>query len=204
MAQYSQYKKLELPVSPERYNIHVFNKNNMVIDSELHKLDLKNQSQDQLLATKAELNAEISRATDTENDLISKLNQEIQRSKTAENEISADLIEKVNELTYLILNDKTELFTIIDNLPTSDISTSKIYLLPNNSGAENNRYIKYIYTDGEYIDDQYTNGQWEIIGSCDINLDDFVKVDQLNIILQNYIKQNDYETENIVFSEMIF
>lgn len=56
MAQYSQYKNLELPVSPERYNIQVFNKNNMVIDSELHKLDLKNQSQDELLATKESLN----------------------------------------------------------------------------------------------------------------------------------------------------
>lgn len=56
MAQYSEYKNLELPVSPERYNIQVFNKNNMVIDSELHKLDLKNESQDELLATKESLN----------------------------------------------------------------------------------------------------------------------------------------------------
>lgn len=56
MAQYSQYKNLELPNSPERYNIQVFNKNAMVIDSELHKLDLKNQSQDELLATKEFLN----------------------------------------------------------------------------------------------------------------------------------------------------
>lgn len=59
MAQYSQYKNLELPNSPERYNIQVFNKNAMVIDSELHKLDIKNQSQDELLATKEALNEHI-------------------------------------------------------------------------------------------------------------------------------------------------
>ena len=56
MADYSPYKNLELPTSPEHYDIGVFNKNNMVIDSELHKLELKNQSQDELFATKEALN----------------------------------------------------------------------------------------------------------------------------------------------------
>ena len=59
MPDYTQYKKLELPKSPERYSVQVFNKNNTVIDSELHKLDQKNQSQDNLLATKESLNAHI-------------------------------------------------------------------------------------------------------------------------------------------------
>lgn len=55
MATYTNYKSLEKPLSTEKYNIAVANKNNDVIDSELHKLDLKNQSQDELLATKASL-----------------------------------------------------------------------------------------------------------------------------------------------------
>ena len=46
MAEYTKYKKLELPKSNEKYNVGVANKNNQVIDSELNKLDLKNQSQD--------------------------------------------------------------------------------------------------------------------------------------------------------------
>lgn len=46
MADYTKNKKLELPKSNERYDVAVANKNNMVIDSELNKLDLKNQSQD--------------------------------------------------------------------------------------------------------------------------------------------------------------
>ena len=41
MADLSTYKGLELPKSNERYNIEIVNNNNRIIDSELHKLDLK-------------------------------------------------------------------------------------------------------------------------------------------------------------------
>ena len=60
MSTFSTYKELEKPLSTEKYSIAVFNKNTDIIDSELHKLDLKNQSQDNLLATKEELNSMIS------------------------------------------------------------------------------------------------------------------------------------------------
>lgn len=43
MSEYTPYKSLELPIDIAHYNIAVFNKNNSVIDFELHKLDLKNQ-----------------------------------------------------------------------------------------------------------------------------------------------------------------
>lgn len=56
MATYTNYKSLEKPLSIEKYNVAVANKNNDLIDSEFHKLDLKNESQDNLLATKASLN----------------------------------------------------------------------------------------------------------------------------------------------------
>lgn len=59
MADFTTYKALELPKSNEKYNVSVANKNSMVIDSELHKLEMKNQSQDELLATKEALNAHI-------------------------------------------------------------------------------------------------------------------------------------------------
>lgn len=59
MSNYTQYKALELPTSIERYSVDIVNKNNQVIDSELHKLDLKNESQDRLLATKEELAREL-------------------------------------------------------------------------------------------------------------------------------------------------
>lgn len=63
MADLSTYKGLELPKSDDRYNIEVINQNNVIIDSELHKLDLKNQSQDDLLATKESLDAYYQQST---------------------------------------------------------------------------------------------------------------------------------------------
>lgn len=59
MSTYSQYKKLEKPISGERYDVNVFNRTTDMIDSELHRLDLKNQSQDELLATKEALNKHV-------------------------------------------------------------------------------------------------------------------------------------------------
>ena len=53
MATYTKYKNLENPSTDERYNIGVANKNNNVIDSEFHKLDIKNQKQDELIDTLA-------------------------------------------------------------------------------------------------------------------------------------------------------
>lgn len=64
MAGYTKYKNLEKPLSTEKYNVGVANKNSDVIDSELHKLDLKNESQDALLATKESL---IQHTDNTEN-----------------------------------------------------------------------------------------------------------------------------------------
>lgn len=60
MADFTTYKALELPKSNEKYNVNVANKNSMVIDSELHKLEMKNQSQDELLATKEALDSKLS------------------------------------------------------------------------------------------------------------------------------------------------
>ena len=77
MAEYSLYKSLELPSSTEHYNIGVFNKNTKVIDSELHKLDLKNENQDNLFATKEGLSDEISRATTQENNISENLSNHI-------------------------------------------------------------------------------------------------------------------------------
>lgn len=109
MADLSTYKGLELPKSPERYNIQVFNKNAMVIDSEFHKLDIKNESQDNLLATKESLNSEITRATTKENVIESNLNSEISRAQSAESGISNSLESEVNRATTAESNINSEL-----------------------------------------------------------------------------------------------
>ena len=104
MATYTKYKSLEKPLSTEKYNVAVANKNNDVIDSELHKLDLKNQSQDELLATKESLNSEISRATSKESEIINNLSSEISRAKSAENSNTDDIS---TEVTRAMLAEET-------------------------------------------------------------------------------------------------
>lgn len=94
MAQFSTYKNLELPDSPERYNIQVFNKNNMVIDSELNRLDLKDKSQDELLATKESLISEISRASEMETSIIQNLDAEIARASEVEKDLSDNIFDE--------------------------------------------------------------------------------------------------------------
>lgn len=95
MPDYTQYKKLELPKSPERYSVQVFNKNNTVIDSELHKLDQKNQSQDNLLATKESLNAHINNKNnphEVDKNQVGLNNVENKSSATIRNELTQDNI----------------------------------------------------------------------------------------------------------------
>lgn len=123
MADYSQYKRLELPKSNEKYDVvGVVNKNNMVIDSELHKLDLKNESQDDLLATKESLNSEISRATSAENKLSNDITNEINRAIMAENVINEDLTNHESstsahsDIRNLILDLTTRLDLLVNSI----------------------------------------------------------------------------------------
>lgn len=96
MSTFTTYKELEKPLSTEKYNISVFNKNADIIDSEFHKLDLKNQSQDNLLATKEELNSEITKITAWENKTEKSLNDEIARAEKSENELYNNITDEIN------------------------------------------------------------------------------------------------------------
>ena len=125
MANFSTYKNFELPTEPEHYNIGVFNKNTMVIDSELHKLDIKNQSQDELLATKESLNSEITRATNKENDIIEDLASEIARAKSAENSNAEDIL--IETTRAMAVEENISISLSAHN--TSDSAHSDIRLL---------------------------------------------------------------------------
>ena len=81
MAEYTPYKRLELPITIERYNVSVFNKNYQVIDSELNKLDIKNKNQDDSLSFETE------RATTRESDLQNAIDMENNRALSAEQNI---------------------------------------------------------------------------------------------------------------------
>lgn len=54
---YTQYYKLQKPLSNEKYNVAVQNTNADLIDSALNRIELKNKTQDELLSSKTDLKA---------------------------------------------------------------------------------------------------------------------------------------------------
>lgn len=99
MAIYTTYKNLEKPDISELYNINVANKNNDIIDSELHKIELNLANQNSQFASKQDLNSEISRATAKENEIASGLASEISRATAAENKNCEDLADETDRAT---------------------------------------------------------------------------------------------------------
>ena len=59
--------------------------------------------------------------------------------------------------------------TVANELPVSDISTTTVYLVPNNSGETSNLYDEYIYTT-----------QWEKLGTQTVDLSDYPTTSEMN------------------------
>lgn len=133
MATYTTNIGLEKPLSTEKYDVAVVNKNSDVIDSELHKLDLKNQSQDELLATKEALAAETTRAIESENAIAQSIADEAARAISAEDTLRDDLTDLIQtELSDHDISDSshtdirgliTELTAKLNTLADSDDTT---------------------------------------------------------------------------------
>lgn len=133
MATYTTNIGLEKPLSTEKYDVAVVNKNSDVIDSELHKLDLKNQRQDELLATKEALAAETTRATESENAIAQSIADEAARAISAEDTLRDDLTDLIQtELSDHDISDSshadirgliTELTAKLNTLADSDDTT---------------------------------------------------------------------------------
>ena len=58
---------------------------------------------------------------------------------------------------------------VVNILPSEDISTTTLYLLPNNSGETSNLYDEYIYTT-----------QWEKLGTQTVDLSNYPTIDEMN------------------------
>ena len=100
---------------------------------------------------------------------------------------------------------------VVDELPTSEISLSTIYLLRNSETYENNLFTEYIYVekvkDNPATDEDESKYGWEKLGEQSLVVDDIVTHDQLNqalsIALADYAKKTDVQalvneaTENI-------
>ena len=78
-------------------------------------------------------------------------------SKVVESMLTKDTVGKANGVASLDSNGSvpieqlgnidTTLFLIVRELPTTDIKTNKIYLVPNQDGQGNNIYIEYLYVE---------------------------------------------------------
>ena len=70
-----------------------------------------------------------------------------------------------NEVNDLISAITTLDIQVVETLPTEDISTTTIYLVPKTSAGTNDAYDEYIYV----------SNNWEFIGSTQVDLTDYVK-----------------------------
>ena len=88
---------------------------------------------------------------------------------------------------------------VVDELPTSEISLSTVYLLRNDKTYENNLFTEYIYVESVKDDPSTTENEskyvWEKLGEQSLVVDDFVTNDKLNqelsIALADYAKTAD-------------
>ena len=71
-------------------------------------------------------------------------------------------------------NLDTQIALVVNQLPTTDIKTNKIYLVRKNETGENNAYIEYVYI----------NGSWEKLGEYtpSVDLSNCVKTDENSTI----------------------
>lgn len=79
--------------------------------------------------------------------------------------------------------------SVVEELPTTEISTTTIYLVKNSNESSNNLFTEYIYvTTG-------TTGEWEKLGEQTLVIDNYVTKDfletQINAALTNVVKTSD-------------
>lgn len=76
--------------------------------------------------------------------------------------------------------------SVVDALPTSDISTTTFYLVPKETAQEKNVYDEYINTDG-------TESGWELIGavSTSVDLSEYCKRTEVEALLAEKVNTSD-------------
>lgn len=109
------------------------------------------------------------------------------------NNTSTGILAQAKQYTNQQIALQTHLsFSIVNDLPSSNISTSTIYLKPISGGSSPNVYEEYIYI----------NSKWEIIGTTKTDLSDYYTKTQVDNLLNNKVDKvsgkglstNDYTT----------
>ena len=94
------------------------------------------------------------------------------------------------EIDGLISSAKSGRFIVVDSLPTTNIKTDVIYLVPSSKSTVKNVKDEYINLDG-------TTSGWELIGSTAVDLSGYLKKTDAE---STYVKITDTESSNIDFS----
>lgn len=84
------------------------------------------------------------------------------------------------EVDSLIATIVTLNILVVQTLPTSNISTTTIYLVPKATSETNNIYDEYINTDG-------TSQGWEKIGDTTVDLSNYYTISQVDSLLSNKV-----------------
>ena len=119
---YTPYYKLQKDLTIEKYDVNVVNMNSDIIDSALHRLDLKNQTQDDLFATKEALNQEVLRAATKEDEIEKKLDSEISMINVIENE----LVKKIEAEENRAIDTEIEIDKALSNHVADDSNLGDI------------------------------------------------------------------------------
>lgn len=136
-------------------------------------------------------------------DTFDTVSQKVDKNTDAISDLSTNIIKKgtLGKINGKSLEDgdvtiDLTLFKVVSQLPTSDVDSNKIYLLPNPAGKDNNTYIEYMYIDGK----------WEVVGEykTEVSLDDYYTKEEVESKfltkedagnLDDYIKSTDLDTK---------
>ena len=131
--------------------------------------------------------------TITNNDLLVIYDDEVVADSTSVNALTHRAIAaKFGEFESRLSTIPKFKIEVVDNLPTSSISFSTIYLVKSDSSDTENMYIEYLY-----IQDSVKGNHWEKLGSQTLALDNYVTKEFLtqtiNTALSGYAKKTDID-----------
>ncbi len=136
------------------------------IDTKANQTDLDSLSSDLDTLQKA-YNTEASTRELADTALTNLINTEVQNRIKADSELS----EKISAIPKFAIE-------VVNELPTSDISVSTVYLLKTSDTETGNLYTEYIYV----------NNAWEKLGTQTLDLSDYYHKNEVNTLLNT--KQN--------------
>ena len=122
-------------------------------------------------------------------------NEEVKNAIKKLNDADIEFNTKLSELANKVNNLKTDVFAVVDSLPTENIE-NKIYCVRDTTdGGTNNKFIEYIYIE--------TTKSWEKVGEfkAEPDLSGYAKLDGYNTFKENNLFERGFSTKFLWKSE---